>query len=211
MMADSNGRLALVFVDFAALAGGLGFLLLGHLPWSWLKTWWPTKHIHACSVIANQVIFDRRSGPKSLSCRSRFMCWLSRSPGVRFARSQHPPISSRCSCDPSHHPDYHDADFDRRLGRARGDDDGRVRLRRAGSNGRNGGFDFVRRGVVHRRLRRRPGLDLQRGKDRQYFRSDAASGLSNAEWPAARSQTATGTQAVSRNGYAAMGERAISS
>jgi uncharacterized membrane protein YbhN (UPF0104 family) len=64
MIGDSNGRLALVFVDFAALAGGLGFLLLGHLPWPWLKTWWPTKHIHACSVIANRVIFDRRSGPK---------------------------------------------------------------------------------------------------------------------------------------------------
>jgi len=64
MIADGNGRLALVIVDFAALAGGLGFLLLGHLPWSWLKTWWPTKHIHACSVIANQVMFDRRSGPK---------------------------------------------------------------------------------------------------------------------------------------------------
>jgi len=29
-----------------------------------LKHWWPTKHIHACSVIANKVIFDRRSGPK---------------------------------------------------------------------------------------------------------------------------------------------------
>jgi glycosyltransferase 2 family protein len=64
MISDSNGRIALVFVDFAALAGGLGFLLLGCLPWSWLKTWWPTKHVHACSVIANQVIFDRRSGPK---------------------------------------------------------------------------------------------------------------------------------------------------
>jgi glycosyltransferase 2 family protein len=64
MIADHNGRLALVFVDLAALAGGLGFLLLGRLPWTWLKTWWPTKHVHACSVIANKVIFDRRSGPK---------------------------------------------------------------------------------------------------------------------------------------------------
>src|SRR6202166_4246019 len=64
MIANSRGRLALVFVDFAALAGGLGFLLLGRLPWSWLKTWWPTKHVHACSVIANKVIFHRRSGPK---------------------------------------------------------------------------------------------------------------------------------------------------
>lgn len=64
MIADANGRLALVFVDLAALLGGLGFLVLGHLPWKWLKTWWPTKHIHACSVIANQVIFGRRTGPK---------------------------------------------------------------------------------------------------------------------------------------------------
>ena len=64
MISDAKGRLALVFVDFAALAGGLGFLLLGHLHWGWLKRWWPTKHVHACSVIANQVIFSRKSGPK---------------------------------------------------------------------------------------------------------------------------------------------------
>lgn len=64
MIGDARGRLALVFVDFAALSGGLGFLLLGRLHWEWLKHWWPTKHIHACSVIANQVIFSRKSGAK---------------------------------------------------------------------------------------------------------------------------------------------------
>ena len=64
MIDDANGRLALVFVDFAALTGGLGFLLLGYLPWRWLDTWWLTKHFRACSVIANRVIFSRRSGPK---------------------------------------------------------------------------------------------------------------------------------------------------
>ena len=64
MIGDAKGRLALVFVDFAALAGGLGFLLLGRLHWPWLKNWWPTKHVHACSVIANQVIFSRKSGVK---------------------------------------------------------------------------------------------------------------------------------------------------
>lgn len=64
MIADSRGRLALVVVDFAALAGGLGFLLLGNLPWPWLKNWWLTKHVHACSVIANQVIFNRQTGPQ---------------------------------------------------------------------------------------------------------------------------------------------------
>ena len=64
MIADTRGRLALVFVDFAALLGGLTFLLFGRLQWPWLKRWWPTRHIHACSVIANQVIFSRQSGGK---------------------------------------------------------------------------------------------------------------------------------------------------
>jgi uncharacterized membrane protein YbhN (UPF0104 family) len=64
MIGNDKGRLVLVLVDFAALMGGLGFLLLAYLPWAWLKTWWPTKHIHACSVIANRVIFGRTSGPK---------------------------------------------------------------------------------------------------------------------------------------------------
>ena len=64
IIADRNGRAALVLVDFAALAGGVGFLLLGRLPWRWLKTWWPTKHLHACSVVANKVIFNARTGPK---------------------------------------------------------------------------------------------------------------------------------------------------
>lgn len=64
LIADTNGRLALVLVDAAAIGVGLGFLLLGRLPWPWLKTWWATHHIHACSVIANRVMFDRRAGPK---------------------------------------------------------------------------------------------------------------------------------------------------
>lgn len=64
MITDSHGRIALVFIDLAALAAGLGFLLLGRLPWLWLKRWWPTRHVHACSVIANQVIFGRHTAPK---------------------------------------------------------------------------------------------------------------------------------------------------
>jgi len=64
MIGDANGRLALIVVGFAALAGGLGFLLLGYLPWLWLKRWWPTRHVHACAVIASQVLFSPRSGPK---------------------------------------------------------------------------------------------------------------------------------------------------
>ena len=64
LIADPNGRSALLFVDFAALAGGLGFLVLGRLPWPWLKRWWGTHHLHACSVIANRVLFSRTHGPK---------------------------------------------------------------------------------------------------------------------------------------------------
>lgn len=59
---DVQGRSALLIVDFAALAGGVGFLTLGALPWPWLKSWWATHHIHACAVIANRVIFSRRRG-----------------------------------------------------------------------------------------------------------------------------------------------------
>jgi uncharacterized membrane protein YbhN (UPF0104 family) len=64
LIGDPHGRSALLLVDFAALAGGVGFLILGRLPWPWLKRWWGTHHLHACSVIANRVIFSRVHGPK---------------------------------------------------------------------------------------------------------------------------------------------------
>ncbi len=64
LITDPEGRSALLLVDFAALAGGVGFLVLGVLPWPWLKRWWATHHIHACAVIANRVIFSRKHGPK---------------------------------------------------------------------------------------------------------------------------------------------------
>jgi hypothetical protein len=64
LISDPNGRSALLFVDFAALAGGVGFLVLGRLQWPWLRRWWGTHHLHACSVIANRVIFSRKRGPK---------------------------------------------------------------------------------------------------------------------------------------------------
>jgi uncharacterized membrane protein YbhN (UPF0104 family) len=64
LITDPHGRSALLLVDFAALAGGVGFLILGRLPWPWLKHWWGTHHLHACSVIANHVIFSRERGPK---------------------------------------------------------------------------------------------------------------------------------------------------
>jgi len=64
LIRDPDGRSALLLIDFAALAGGLGFLALGWLRWPWLKHWWGTHHLHACAVIANRVIFSRTHGPK---------------------------------------------------------------------------------------------------------------------------------------------------
>ena len=63
LIGDPDGRSALLLVDFAALASGAGFLVLGLLPFPWLKRWWGTHHLYACSVIANRVIFSRRHGP----------------------------------------------------------------------------------------------------------------------------------------------------
>lgn len=63
LIRNAEGRSALLLVDFAALAAGLGFLLLGRLPWTWLQRWWGTQHFYACSVVANHVIFDRKRGP----------------------------------------------------------------------------------------------------------------------------------------------------
>ena len=64
LISNPEGRSALLLVDFAALAGGVGFLVLGVLPWPWLKRWWATHHIHACAVIANRVLFSWKHGPK---------------------------------------------------------------------------------------------------------------------------------------------------
>ena len=64
LVANHRGRIALLLVDVGALGAGLGFLVIGFLSWKWLRTFWPTKHVHACSVIANRVIFNRSSGPK---------------------------------------------------------------------------------------------------------------------------------------------------
>ena len=63
LIGDPYGQSALLLVDLAALAGGAGFLVLGVLPWPWLKRWWGTHHLHACAVIANRVIFSREHGP----------------------------------------------------------------------------------------------------------------------------------------------------
>ena len=64
LVGDINGRYALLLIDFVALAGGTGFLVIGRLPWPWLSTRWQTKDIFACSMIANRLIFNGRHGPR---------------------------------------------------------------------------------------------------------------------------------------------------
>jgi uncharacterized membrane protein YbhN (UPF0104 family) len=64
LIGDPHGRVALVLVDFAALGAGVGFLLLGVLRWPWLKRWWGTHHLHACSLIADRALFSAKHGPK---------------------------------------------------------------------------------------------------------------------------------------------------
>ncbi len=64
LIADEQGRLALLLVDGAALAAGLGFLALAPIPWQMLRRIWAARHFFACSEIANRVIFNRNSGPK---------------------------------------------------------------------------------------------------------------------------------------------------
>src|ERR1700688_4922020 len=63
LISDPHGRTALLLVDFAALSGGLGFLVFGALPWPWLRRLWGMHHLHACAVIANRVIFSQKHGP----------------------------------------------------------------------------------------------------------------------------------------------------
>jgi uncharacterized membrane protein YbhN (UPF0104 family) len=64
LIANREGRLALVLIDVAAISAGIGFLVLGLLPWNWLRSWWLTRHFHACAVIANKVLFSRQTGFK---------------------------------------------------------------------------------------------------------------------------------------------------
>jgi uncharacterized membrane protein YbhN (UPF0104 family) len=62
LIADPAGRTALLIVDALALCAGAGFLMIGWLPWRFLRTWWLTHHVHTCSIIANRLIFSAARG-----------------------------------------------------------------------------------------------------------------------------------------------------
>ena len=64
LVLDQKGRYAIVLIGLGSIAAGAGFLTLAWLPWSWLDSWFPTRHLRACSVVANQVIFGRATAPR---------------------------------------------------------------------------------------------------------------------------------------------------
>src|SRR5690242_1119285 len=59
LILDEKGRYAIALLGLASIGAGAGFLLLGWLPWPWLDSWFPTRHLRACSAVANRVIFGR--------------------------------------------------------------------------------------------------------------------------------------------------------
>jgi hypothetical protein len=61
LILDEKGRYAIALLGLAAIGAGGGFLLLGWLPWPWLDSWFPTRHLRACSTVANRVIFGRET------------------------------------------------------------------------------------------------------------------------------------------------------
>ena len=132
LIGDPQGRSALLFVDFASLAGGLGFLALGTLPWRWLKRWWGTHHLHACAVIANRVIFSRKRGPK-IAVLSLFVHVLAVVIAWCVVQSIAAPVGvwSDIPAGSTGDADHHAADLDRGLGRPRGHHGSGVRICRA--------------------------------------------------------------------------------
>ena len=58
LISDPAGRTALLIVDVISLSAGAGFLMIGWLPWHFLKHGRLTHHIYACSRIANRLIFN---------------------------------------------------------------------------------------------------------------------------------------------------------
>jgi len=82
LILDEKGRYAVAILGLGSIAAGVGFLLLAHLPWAWLDTWFPTRHLRACSAIANQVVFGRRTAVRiavvsiSIHVLAVVMVWL---------------------------------------------------------------------------------------------------------------------------------------
>jgi uncharacterized membrane protein YbhN (UPF0104 family) len=63
LIQNVDGRTTVTAIDALALGAGVGFLLFSKLTWPRLKTWRVTRHVYACSVIANRILFDRKTVP----------------------------------------------------------------------------------------------------------------------------------------------------
>jgi uncharacterized membrane protein YbhN (UPF0104 family) len=59
---DPQARAALVVVEAAALAAGIGFLSLALVPNSWLARFQPLHHLRRCALIAGRALFGGLSG-----------------------------------------------------------------------------------------------------------------------------------------------------
>lgn len=62
LITNFHGRMALALIDFLALGAGIGFLAFGYISWSGIKTWRPTHHLQACSIITSRVLFSKKLG-----------------------------------------------------------------------------------------------------------------------------------------------------
>jgi uncharacterized membrane protein YbhN (UPF0104 family) len=58
LIRNDHRRATLVLLDVAAMSARRVFRVNGRLRWRWLEIWWPIRHVHARSVIANLVIFN---------------------------------------------------------------------------------------------------------------------------------------------------------
>jgi uncharacterized membrane protein YbhN (UPF0104 family) len=66
LIENQPGRVALVLLDLAAMAGCVAFLVFGRLTWRWIQDIWPARHLHGCARLASHVMFDRQIGPRIL-------------------------------------------------------------------------------------------------------------------------------------------------
>lgn len=61
LVVNPQGRYALALIGAASLLAGAGFLLIGRLSWRWLDGWFPIRHLRACSMVANRVLFGEHA------------------------------------------------------------------------------------------------------------------------------------------------------
>jgi uncharacterized membrane protein YbhN (UPF0104 family) len=63
LITSLEGRLALLALDAVAVAGSAAFLALAAIPSRLAERWFVSRHILACSKVANRVLFGRETGP----------------------------------------------------------------------------------------------------------------------------------------------------